>query len=63
MKQDEIMDRIDRCLNEGRGLTQWERDVFLPSIEEQLDRVGKLTYKQEDILDRIYRERVLCDGK
>jgi hypothetical protein len=56
--QDELRDIIDRCINEGRNLSDWEKDQFLPSISEQLDRVGHLSEKQQEILDRIYTEKV-----
>jgi len=52
-----IQDWLDRCLNEGRNLTQWEQD-FIVSIADRLNRVGSLSEKQREILERIYTERV-----
>lgn len=37
-------------------LTDWERD-FCTSLEDQLERRGTLTQKQQEILERIYAER------
>lgn len=58
--REQLEDMIDRCLTEGKQLTLWEQDTFLPSISEQLDRVGKLSEKQQEILDKIYTEKVPC---
>jgi hypothetical protein len=55
--QDELRDMASRCLEEGRNITDWETN-FLTSISEQLDRIGSLSEKQQEILDRIYTEKV-----
>jgi hypothetical protein len=55
--QDEMNDMIDRCLTEGKNLSEWETK-FCESVQEQLDRTGHLSEKQQEILDRIYTEKV-----
>ena len=42
---------------EGRGLTKWEND-FVTSVSEQFSERGTLSEKQEEILERIYTDRV-----
>ena len=37
-------------------LTDWEMD-FLISVEEQFNEKGCLSEKQEEVLERIYKER------
>jgi hypothetical protein len=48
---------ITRCLNEGQDLSKWEED-FLMSLSDQLDRRGTLSERQEEILDRVYTNKV-----
>lgn len=43
--------------DEGRKLTDWEIQ-FMESITEQFDSSGSLSEKQEEILERIYTEKV-----
>ncbi len=43
--------------DEGRKLTDWEVQ-FMESITEQFDNSGSLNEKQEEILERIYTEKV-----
>lgn len=43
--------------DEGRKLTDWEVQ-FMESITEQFDNSGSLSEKQEEILERIYTEKV-----
>jgi uncharacterized membrane-anchored protein len=43
--------------DEGRRLTAWELQ-FMESITEQLDGGSSLSEKQEEILERIYTEKV-----
>lgn len=43
--------------DEGRKLTDWEVQ-FMESITEQFDNSGSLNEKQEEILERIYAEKV-----
>ena len=43
--------------DEGRKLTDWEVQ-FMESITEQFDNSGGLSEKQEEILERIYTEKV-----
>ena len=44
--------------DEGRSLTDWEVQ-FMESITEQFDNSGGLSEKQEEILEKIYVEKVL----
>ena len=44
--------------DEGRKLTDWEVQ-FMESITEQFDNSGSLSEKQEEILEKIYVEKVL----
>lgn len=44
--------------DEGRKLTDWEVQ-FMESITEQFDNSGGLSEKQEEILEKIYVEKVL----
>ena len=37
-------------------LTEWEQN-FIESIEESVNKYGKLSPKQEDILERIYCDK------
>ena len=37
-------------------LTDWEHD-FIESVEKQFKQKGYLSEKQEEVLERIYRER------
>ena len=48
---------IEDVNEEGRGLTDWERN-FMFSITEQFDSRGALSERQEEILERIYTEKV-----
>lgn len=52
-----LRDWIDRCLNEAPNLSKWERD-FCTSLSDQLDRSGTLSPKQQEILERIYVDKV-----
>ena len=56
--QDVLRDWIDRCLNEGRNLSNWEENEFLPNVDDQIDRSGYLSPRQIEILERIYTEKV-----
>lgn len=52
-----IEDWIERICNEGRNLSDWERK-FIDSISEQWDENAWLSARQEEILERIYVEKV-----
>lgn len=54
--QDTLQDWIDKIKEEGRDLTKWETD-YVESVEDQLDRLGRLSEKQIEILERIYAEK------
>jgi uncharacterized membrane-anchored protein len=47
---------ITSSLEEG-DLTKWETN-FLESIDDQLSRSGKLSERQQEILEKIYVEKV-----
>jgi hypothetical protein len=53
----ELTDMIQRSIDEGRNLTNWENS-FLESLSDQLTRTGSLSEKQEEILERIYCDKV-----
>lgn len=46
---------VDECMANSEHLNPWERETFLPSIDEQMDRNGgKLSERQADLLETIY---------
>jgi hypothetical protein len=48
---------IDTIRDEAsEKLTPWESD-FVDSVEDQLNRKGKLSDRQEEILEHIYAEK------
>ena len=54
----EVLEQWIAVVNdEGRKLTDWEVQ-FMESITEQFDNSGSLSEKQEEILERIYTEKV-----
>ena len=54
----EVLEQWISAVNEGgRRLTAWELQ-FMESITEQFDNSGSLSEKQEEILERIYAEKV-----
>ena len=53
----QVADWIDCCLNEHhKPLSAWEQS-FLESVSDQLDRVGNLSEKQVEIIERIFAEK------
>lgn len=52
-----IEDWIERVITEGRNLSDWEHK-FIDSISEQWDEKAWLSARQEEILERIYVEKV-----
>lgn len=46
---------IESCLDNPGRLSDWENN-FIESISEQLDRVGTISEKQLEVLDRIYQK-------
>lgn len=48
-----IQTQIDVCSDESEQLTDWERQ-FIESVSDQFTRTGKLSIKQEQVLQRIY---------
>lgn len=54
----EILEQwIEDVNSEGRNLSDWETN-FMESITEQFGTRGGLSEKQEEILERIYAEKV-----
>jgi hypothetical protein len=54
----EVLEQWISAVNEGgRRLTAWELQ-FMESITEQFDGGSGLSEKQEEILERIYTEKV-----
>ncbi len=51
-------DRFDLILDglDFERLTEWEEE-FVESLEEQMKSRGQLTQKQEDCLEKIYRNK------
>jgi hypothetical protein len=48
---------INACHSFGKNLTNWEIK-FVASVETQLEESGHLSFRQEDILERIYTEKI-----
>ena len=46
---------IEKCEDSDR-LSEWEEE-FVASIKEQLQKKGSISYKQAEILERIYADR------
>ena len=54
----DLTDWLERSLNEGRNLTDWERG-FLEGIHDHLTMRGIMpSERQIEILERIYTEKV-----
>jgi hypothetical protein len=54
----EILEQwIEDVNSEGRNLSEWETN-FMESITEQFATRGGMSEKQEEILERIYCEKV-----
>jgi hypothetical protein len=52
-----LQEWIDAIVSEASDeLTNWEIS-FIDNIQEQLNRYGRLSEKQEEILERIYAEK------
>lgn len=56
-KPDVVKQWIDSINEEGWNLTKWEEN-FIASISEYFERTGTLSARQEEILERIYTEKV-----
>lgn len=52
-----VRDWIDRINDEGLNLSDWEKS-FMESVTDQFTRRGSISDKQEEIVERIYTERV-----
>lgn len=47
---------IETVQTEGRNLTKWESD-FIESLADQFEMYGRISDKQQEILERIYAEK------
>lgn len=57
-KDSKVIEEWIRTINEkGENLNKWEQD-FVESITEQFEQKKWISDKQEDILERIYSDRV-----
>jgi hypothetical protein len=56
-KYEIVRDWIDRINDEGVNLTEWEIQ-YMESVTDQFDRRGSISDKQEEIVERIYVEKV-----
>lgn len=57
-KEPEVLkDWIEQVNDNGVNLSKWEKD-FMESITEQWDNRQFLSDKQEEILERIYTDKV-----
>lgn len=53
----ETLARFIADVNEnGRGLTAWELS-FMESVTDQFERTGRLSERQQEVLDRIRTEK------
>ena len=52
----QLIARIDKTLQQSSGLSEWEVN-FLQSLKEGVKRYGSLTGKQEQILQRVEKNR------
>ena len=51
-----IQDWLDVIQENGRGLTDWEGH-FVESLADQFERIGSISDRQEELLERIYAEK------
>lgn len=56
MTDAEIGKMVDKIQNEGRNLTDWEKN-FVQSCVNQYKRKGSLSERQVEILERIYVDK------
>jgi hypothetical protein len=47
---------ITAVKEESRNLTKWEED-FITSLDYQMEGYGRISDRQEEILERIYAEK------
>lgn len=47
---------VDEIRENGTNVSKWEAD-YVDSVADQLERTGRLSDRQVEILDRIYAER------
>ena len=47
---------INAIQTDSDGLTKWEEE-FINSIDDQMERHGSISDRQEEILERIYAEK------
>ncbi len=56
MSPDAIERMIEAIQQDGQGLSKWEED-FVESLADQFAERGRLSERQEEILERIYAEK------
>lgn len=59
-EKEELLKRIQHCQENSHELNGWEDD-FLDSIEEQVEKGRKLSFKQMEKLEQI--EYVVTEGR
>lgn len=52
-----VRDWIDRINDEGLNLSDWEKQ-FMESVTDQFGRKSSISDKQEEIVERIYTDKV-----
>jgi len=52
-----MQDWIDQINDNGVNLSEWEKN-FMISITDQFERSGSVSERQEEIIERIYTDRV-----
>ena len=52
-----IQQWLDDIANEGWNLTKWE-ESFIESVTDQFNKTGTVSERQEEIIERIYTEKV-----
>ena len=55
-KSEVIEEWLERLESPSKPLTAWEAD-FLISVRDQFDRSGRLSERQEEVLEKIYAEK------
>lgn len=53
---EELKHFVSYTLCHGKGLTDWELK-FMKDMEKQLEKYGKTSPKQQEIIERIYAEK------
>lgn len=62
-RYEKIKHYIEVIHRSGDKLTEWEKDIFLPSVARQFNANGDLSDKQLAIVERIYDEKTPTGSK